>query len=160
MSGYKHNESIDYSIEEPNFVKASLAKRMGNLVMDTFVFFIILMALIIFSYAIDEVWTDNFLNLEYTWYFDRLISLVAFGFFIGVQEWVFKGKTIGKFITGTKVVSVYNKPLSFTTFLKRGLIRAIPFEYFSAFGNNPWHDDWTDTLVIDLAKTKATGMQL
>ncbi|MDB5250832.1 MAG: hypothetical protein JWP27_1 [Flaviaesturariibacter sp.] len=63
-------------------------------------------------------------------------------------EKVFGGRTLGKLITGTKAVRTDGSPLSLRNALLRSLSRMVPFEPFSGFGDHPWHDTWTDTMVI------------
>lgn len=62
------------------------------------------------------------------------------------------GRSLGKWITGTKVVSVTGEPLSFGKVLGRNLTRLVPFEAFSFLGDadSGWHDAWSGTRVIDL----------
>ena len=58
----------------------------------------------------------------------------------------FKGRSIGKFITGTKAVNETNLPLNVIDLLKRNFTRAVPFEAFSFSGkmvfmiNGPIHE--------------------
>jgi uncharacterized RDD family membrane protein YckC len=61
------------------------------------------------------------------------------------------GKTIGKFITGTRAVNEDGSRISAKTALLRSLSRIVPFEAFSALGSPcyPWHDRWTKTVVVD-----------
>lgn len=68
-----------------------------------------------------------------------------------VNEYFMKGKSIGKFITGTRAVNQDGSQISVRTALMRSLIRMVPFEAFSALGTPsfPWHDKWTSTYVID-----------
>jgi uncharacterized RDD family membrane protein YckC len=82
---------------------------------------------------------------------DRIISLVLYGVYMGIVESIFKGKSLGKLITGTRAVNMDGSPISAGTAFSRGFSRAVPFCAFSAFGSpsNPWQDKWTDTLVID-----------
>jgi uncharacterized RDD family membrane protein YckC len=66
-------------------------------------------------------------------------------------EAMFRGKSIGKLITGTKAVNEDGSDISFAKAFERGLARMVPFEAFSALGepSYPWHDKWTKTFVID-----------
>jgi uncharacterized RDD family membrane protein YckC len=50
------------------------------------------------------------------------------------MELAFKGRTIGKLITGTKAVNEDGTEMSPKTIVIRSLIRMIPFELFSALG--------------------------
>jgi len=60
-------------------------------------------------------------------------------------------RTIAKFITGTRVVTVDGGTPTFGQILGRTLSRMVPFEPFSfLFGQPPvgWHDSWSGTRVI------------
>jgi uncharacterized RDD family membrane protein YckC len=84
-----------------------------------------------------------------------LISLIFYALYMGLVEGVFKGKSLGKLITGTKAVNMDGSKISFATAFARGCSRAVPFCVFSAFGTPcyPWQDKWTNTLVIDEKKS-------
>jgi len=73
--------------------------------------------------------------------------LVGFGYY-AVCEATF-GRTVGKLVTGTRVIHVNGGSASFGQILKRTAIRFIPFEAFSFLGStHGWHDRWSDTRVI------------
>ena len=61
------------------------------------------------------------------------------------------GKTIGKYITKTKVVSINRKKASITRILIRSIIRIFLIEVFSFFSKRPigWHDSISGTYVIE-----------
>ena len=61
----------------------------------------------------------------------------------------FFGRTIGKFITKTKVVDINgDKPNTKTLFI-RNICRLIPLDNFSfLFGEDGWHDSISETQVI------------
>ncbi|MCC7521544.1 MAG: RDD family protein [Flavobacteriaceae bacterium] len=61
------------------------------------------------------------------------------------------GKTIGKLITGTRVVYANGDSINLRTAILRSLSRLVPFEAFSLLGTPPrgWYDDWTDTYVVN-----------
>ena len=95
----------------------------------------------------------------YNWFVERndsidvlasayLISIVNFLIYYTICEKAFKGKTLGKLITGTKAVRDDGSELSFRNAFLRSLSRIVPFEAFSAFSGYPWHDSWTGTMVI------------
>ncbi len=96
-----------------------------------------------FSY--DLVNGDNKVNLLILAY---LISIFNYLVYYTFCEKVFNGYTLGKLMTGTKALRNDGQPLTFKDAFKRSLSRLVPFEAFSAFGGNPWHDSWTDTQVI------------
>jgi len=60
------------------------------------------------------------------------------------------GKTLGKLITGTKVISLEERKPTTKQILYRTFSRIVPFEPFSLlFGYNAWHDEWTETAVVN-----------
>ncbi len=83
------------------------------------------------------------------------IEELALGFLIYASYYVlfeyFTGKTIGKLITGTKVVNEEGAKPTINQILGRSLCRLIPFEPFSFFGasGRGWHDKIPRTFVID-----------
>ncbi|MCB1275798.1 RDD family protein [Prosthecobacter sp.] len=82
---------------------------------------------------------------------DMLITGLAGVVYYGCLEGAW-GRSLGKWITGTKVVTVSGEPLKFGTVLGRSLVRMVPFEAFSFLGGDAsgWHDKWSGTRVIDL----------
>ncbi len=60
------------------------------------------------------------------------------------------GRTIGKLVTGTRVVSESGGRPSFGQVLGRSLMRLVPLEPFSFLGPGPrgWHDTVTHTRVV------------
>ncbi|HTI91139.1 MAG TPA: RDD family protein [Puia sp.] len=129
--------------------QASAGKRFANYLIDLVVFYIF----IIILYA--SLVRADVLSLDINPIVDRLLTLICYGFFMGIYEGIFRGRTLGKLITSTKAVNEDGTRISFSTALVRGLSRAVPFETFSAFGDpsHPWHDKWTRTYVVDLTRS-------
>lgn len=77
-------------------------------------------------------------------------AILLFNHFVyyTICEKAFRGYTLGKLITGTRVIREDGGELTFKNALLRSLTRLVPFEAFSAFGGHPWHDTWTRTMVI------------
>lgn len=69
--------------------------------------------------------------------------LVFYSFFEGI--W---GRTPGKFILGTVVVNAAGGQPTFGQVLGRTLSRFIPFDAFSFFGEEGWHDSIPKTRVV------------
>jgi len=62
----------------------------------------------------------------------------------------YTGKSLGKLITGTKVISLEEKPFTAKQILIRTFSRIVPFESLSLlFSFQPWHDDWSNTAVVN-----------
>ncbi len=90
----------------------------------------------------EEGGRTNLLLLSY------IIGVVNYICYYTFCENIFKGYTLGKLITGTRAIRQDGQELTFKDALLRSLSRIVPFETFSAFGRQPWHDSWTKTMVI------------
>jgi uncharacterized RDD family membrane protein YckC len=77
-----------------------------------------------------------------------LIGVVNYLVYYTICEKGFKGYTLGKLVTGTRVIREDGDELTIKDALLRSLSRLVPLEIFSAFGGYPWHDSWTKTRVI------------
>jgi uncharacterized RDD family membrane protein YckC len=145
------NDLLDNS--ESHLIRADTGKRFANYIIDVVVFYLLAMGVgviiaLVSPSTIMEMSDDTSPFGSIT---DRIISLVLYGVYMGIVESIFKGKSLGKLITGTRAVNMDGSPISAGTAFSRGFSRAVPFCAFSAFGTpcNPWQDKWTDTLVID-----------
>lgn len=131
--------------------QASRGKRFANYLIDLIVFYII--AVLIFAgLAAAGVLGDLFVNESSgVNLLDRIMTMIILGLLWGATEAIFKGKTLGKVITGTRAVNEDGSQISARTAFLRGFSRIVPFEPFSAFGDPsyPLHDKWTHTYVID-----------
>jgi uncharacterized RDD family membrane protein YckC len=72
-----------------------------------------------------------------------VIVLFFYTFFEGI--W---GRTPGKFILGTVVVNAKGEKPSLKQIVGRTFCRMIPFEAFSFFGEEGWHDSIPNTRVV------------
>ena len=137
---------------EYHLVQASGGKRFANYIIDLLVFYALVFTTGVIIAIVNPVAIDSFneedngLNL-----LDRLITLILYGMYMFAIEAIFKGKSLGKLITGTRAVNEDGSNVSPKAALLRGLSRAVPFNVFSALGTPayPWHDKWTKTYVID-----------
>ncbi len=159
MENTEHN-----LLEEPAviLVPASVAKRLLNYFIDVFIFsFLVsflLMAVAPVYPLMNKIMQKQPLDLS-----DQFAIWFVYGLFMSIMESLLKGKSIGKYITGTRAVDENGLPVSSQTAFLRGLIRFIPFEQISAinigfnpFGllpPNPWHDRWSKSIVIDEGKS-------
>lgn len=64
------------------------------------------------------------------------------------------GFTIGKLITGTRVVDERGNRPRFGQIVGRTFSRLVPFEQFSFFGTPSvgWHDEWSGTRVVKIRR--------
>ena len=137
--------------EVDHLVQANGWKRLGNYIVDMLAFYL-LAAVVGFVWAlaspatVNQVADSSGFGLA-----DRILSLIAYGLYMGLVEGIFKGRSLGKILTGTRAVNEDGSTISFRSGFLRGLCRMVPFEPFSALGSPcyPWHDKWTRTYVID-----------
>jgi uncharacterized RDD family membrane protein YckC len=78
-----------------------------------------------------------------------LIAIINHLLYFTFCEKVFRGHTLGKLVSGTRVIREDGEELRFKDAFLRSLSRLVPFEAFSIwFGEGMWHDRWTKTKVI------------
>jgi len=134
------------------YCRASSGQRMANYLIDLLVFYII----IFFWGAAIEILSPGSLSEmdEVNPLLDRVVSILFYGIVMFGIETAFQGRTLGKLITGTKAIDRDGGTPSFKQLLIRNFTRAVPFNALSAFGSpcTPWHDTWSDTLVVDVKK--------
>ena len=97
-----------------------------------------------------DLYYDMFITETSAWGFLGLYLILTINYIIYYTfcEKVFNGVTLGKLITGTKAIRQDGLALTWKDAFLRSLCRLVPFEPFSALGNWPWHDRWTNTMVI------------
>jgi uncharacterized RDD family membrane protein YckC len=137
---------------EDQLYLATKGQRFGNYIIDVIVFYALCL---FFVFIIGPSTFDGFdgPGAELA---SRLISMLLFALMSGLFETIFKGKTIGKFFTGTRAVYTDGTQISAQTAFLRGFSKAVPFCAFSALGDpcHPWQDRWTDTYVIDEKRSR------
>lgn len=137
----------------PRLVQASHAKRFGNYIIDVIAFNILFVIILFLSASFSPQvlkWIQR-VAVEQISLTEQLMIMVFYGTYMFIVEAVFKGKSLGKFITGTRVVKQDGAQITVRDAQLRGLCRMIPFHPLSAIGMPcyPWHDRWTKTFVID-----------
>ena len=115
--------------------------RFGNFIVDSIAYYVILF--IVFVFIAMYVPSKTVLIVTY------LSSFGIYLLYYTFMEGFFGGRTFGKMITRSKAVKEDGNPLTWKDAFTRSLVRLIPFEQFSAFGGNPWHDKWTKTIVVN-----------
>jgi len=140
------NNTLDSSFikEEKGYTDADLAngfRRFANSLIDTVIIYILFVIFIflLFNSNPSSMYSDG---LNYSIY---LIWLAYYT----IMEMT-TGKTIGKFITGTRVITVDGEKPGLKTAFIRSLCRFIPFDHFSFLGSpcKGWHDTIAKSRVI------------
>ncbi len=163
MDNNNQNEQQDYSLADDlnnlsQYQYASTGKRFLNFVIDMlFIRYVIsfgvgyVVGIILVSLAPDLLYA---IAVEG----EGSVSFYLFSYFLGVIciliyftlcEKLFKGHTLGKAISGTRAIRMDGGELTFKDAFLRALCRVVPFEPFSGFTGTPWHDQWTNTTVIN-----------
>lgn len=131
--------------------KASLGTRFVNYLIDSVALMLVQIILAFISFLIYSYTSISFFyffnNGNFLWDF-FLGAVVAFIYYF-LWEYYSNGKTPGKYITGTVVISIDGKKPTRSQILSRSLYRIIPFEAFTFFGTDGWHDSMSDTRVIN-----------
>ena len=153
-----------YAQPSYELVQAGTGKRLANYLIDVAFFYIVLVfwgviIAIVSPSSIDALDESGNIFGSFT---DNIISLIIYAVIMSLMEAIFRGKSIGKLITGTKAVNGDGSDITFSKAFARGFSRAVPFNAFSALGKPPypWHDKWTRTYVIDEKETRRYNEQL
>lgn len=140
------DEIIDRSaiFEERNRKRASQGARLANYFLDGlgFYFLIFLLAFILGAMRLEAAVSEE--NSGVFMLFVFFLYIMYFSVF----EYYF-GKTPGKFIAKTRVVTNAGYHPSFSNIVGRTLCRFIPFDALSfLFAETGWHDSISKTLVV------------
>jgi uncharacterized RDD family membrane protein YckC len=130
--------------DQPVYEPATVGQRFANYLIDIIVYYIFVI-IISFVFGLTGALTAESgagLGLYY------LISFSLFFIYYILLEGS-KGKTVGKMVTKTKVITEDGAPITFGQAFMRTLCRIVPFEFISAFmGTQMWHDKWVKTMVV------------
>jgi len=136
---------------------AGKGKRFANYIIDLIIFYLLAFAfsfLIVIVLEITGGDVDNYINAldNANPLLDRLISLLLYGVYMMTIEFLFKGRSIGKFITKTQVVLKDGSKPTINETVLRNLCRLIPFDQLSFLGTEGkgWHDSLSKTYVVDI----------
>jgi uncharacterized RDD family membrane protein YckC len=137
--------------EQPFFIYATPGQRLANLLIDSIICYGLYVA-VLFLIAVLMAVTGSAQNEIEVFASNRVLLLLLsmttnITYFILFEKFT-KGRTIGKLITRTQAVKTDLSPISWKETFIRTLSRLVPFDAFSAIGNHPWHDRWSNTIVI------------
>lgn len=80
-----------------------------------------------------------------------IVTILNSFLYYAVCEKAFKGKTLGKLLTGTRAIRDDGQELTWKDTMLRSISRWVPFEALSIFFRNDgrmWHDAWIKTSVV------------
>jgi uncharacterized RDD family membrane protein YckC len=135
--------------------------RLANIVIDRIVFNLLFFAVGLAGGIVDGIFEMYY----FTKFFDQLgelgtaadiiITSFIFFFYIFLFEYLTKGRSLGKFATGTKVIMIDGTEPTAKDYFIRNISRFVPFDALSFLGENGWHDTWSDTRVINIKNYEA-----
>lgn len=141
--------------------KASLGIRFAHLLIDRGIVYVLLFlygffSALMYKFFDIQFFIDTAYKARYMNKLDNFILTSAVYFiYVFPMEYLTKGRTIGKYITGTKVLSSDGTQPTLQDYFIRNISRLVPFDSFSFFGYNGWHDKWSNTRVINIKKYEA-----
>ena len=146
---------VDVALPEPSADDQELAtkgRRFANLIVDVFSY-----EAVIFVSAVVATLSSASLGasiVEHSYIFGVAMMLA---YYVGCEALF--GRTLGKLITGTRVVSETGEPATFRQVVLRTLSRMVPFEPFSCLSDPPvgWHDRWSGTRVVRVGQGNTLG---
>lgn len=140
----------------PEKVYASKGKRLANFVIDRLVIYALTFLLGMFSVVLYNVFDlggllrfiENMTTIE-----ELLLGVVVSLVYYTILESI-TGRSIGKYITNTRVVNEREKKAAPDEVFIRSICRFIPFDAFSFLGSEGrgWHDSLAKTYVVDIKK--------
>ncbi|MGB3452790.1 MAG: RDD family protein [Moheibacter sp.] len=140
---------MDYLSRAVEYSTASSGLRFANFIVDNILYAIvsnIIQAFLLFVLIPNSNLGDSDPVFIIFWI---LFSIFFVTMFYAVQEYLFKGRTIRKFVTGTRAVTLDGEEPDFKRYFIRSLCRIIPFEPFSfLFSASGWHDTISKTRVV------------
>ncbi len=138
--------------------KLNLGARFVNYIIDSIVVQVLFFLFGVFAAAF-HIYLGVSFFYELVFKLDELnrfeniiVNSIVYFFYIFTIEYFTKGRSIGKYITGSKVVSVDGDNPTMQQYLIRSLSRIVPFDGLSfLFSEDGWHDNWSDTRVIKIS---------
>jgi uncharacterized RDD family membrane protein YckC len=122
--------------------------RFGYYLIDLVFYYILFVIILIATFAIVlSINPEDYETIYYIEVYSRLIGLGILYLYYTFSEFLF-GASPGKAICGYTVINEHAAKPSFGHIALRSIIRFIPFEAFSCFGERAWHDKWSKTYVV------------
>ena len=142
--GNRHRQQDEYIAKRPVRTISS-GPRFGHYLIDLLAFQVVI-------YLVDHIFTltsaNDYITLTEA-LFQSILMLVLYPVFYAFCERQWQS-TPGKLLTKTLVIDEYGNKPKLSTLILRSLLRLVPFESFSCFGDHSrgWHDEWSKTWVV------------
>jgi uncharacterized RDD family membrane protein YckC len=146
------DENLSHNFADPEQLElASQGTRFGTYIIDRIICLglsiVLAGAYFVGNPGAADSFDDNAMNSKLL---DYALGYLTAVIYYSIFEGIFKGRSIGKMICGTRAVTVDGEIMSFGTVLQRTFCRIVPFDALSFLGaiGNGWHDRWSDTMVV------------
>lgn len=140
--------------------EASLGKRFLNFVIDR-VAIMLLVTGVLLPWGIFQAQGDLRAALTWTRGLSTVEGLLVTSLATCAYYALFEGhwgRTPGKWLTGTRVLTLDGGHPGWPAILRRSAARLVPLDPLSFLGSTGWHDAWSGTQVVDLRKTGGTRL--
>lgn len=149
------DQHLPQDILRPELVEVALSTRFIHFVFDVIVafvcYFIISLSIILLSGDPDAIYvTDLFRDQIDPWLLKWLEKIIPVPVYYFLCEWLYYGRTFGKWLTGSRAVRRDGSPLTIRHAFIRTITRMVPFEKISFLFTSKgfWHDHWSKTIVV------------
>ena len=136
----------EVSLDEPSAAPelASRSRRLANSLLDTVGYIVVSMVIGLISTMVSQTF-----NIDVIGFLGPLFSIGVLLLYYIVGEALF-GRTLGKLVTGTRVVAESGGPAKLWQVVLRTLYRFVPLEALSFLSKRRpgWHDRWSKTRVV------------
>ena len=146
----KIEDSVNKAESRIKFDYADNYKRIGNYFIDVLAIStlgIIIEVLVVKFYGMNSIFYSSFFKDT----IGRLFFVSILNMFYYTSFESITGKTLGKYLTKTKVVNSEGKKPVWTTILLRSICRLIPLDQISFLLDfkSGWHDTLSKTIVVE-----------
>ncbi len=141
----------EFLFETSKRKKAPLGLRIVNFLIDSLTCYILASCLgIILGHVSQQDYLFVGIQNGQDLFQDYLILVIIYIFYYS-SEFIFSGKTFGKYLTNTRAIHRVNRELDTSSFLLRTLWRFVPLNLFSFLPgiDERWHDLYSKTIVVN-----------
>jgi len=127
------------------FQESSKSQRFAHHIFDLVISVLVFSAFFLYNLRVPLSSVASVIGERGTIY---LMVFVGRLIYLPITEGLF-GISPAKFLTSSKVINEDGTKVGYGTAFVRTIIRHVPLEAFSFFGDKGWHDGWSKTLVVN-----------
>ena len=150
---FKMPNQMNPQENEINFItnSANSLTRLVNFIIDSIIWLIIYLATAYFF----DVYFVRFNSYVSNYVYSSSLAIITFLAYYVLFEFYFQ-RTLGKFLSGTKVIDTTGNKPTFLTILKRSISRLIPVDiFFYLFSKRGLHDRLSNTIVVKKSRLES-----